>query len=73
MGTETLVAHCGGCASRMVLEETTDGWWFFRCEDCGEETEPRETADEAGEDAVWDGETGERTTWLSIQFYFPVR
>lgn len=49
----TDIAHCGGCASRMVLEQNEDGWLFYRCEDCGEETEPRETAAEAAEDVVW--------------------
>jgi len=51
--TRTEIAHCGVCASRMVLEETADGWLFYRCEDCGEETEPRESAGEAAGDVVW--------------------
>jgi hypothetical protein len=49
----TDIAHCGACASRMVLEQTADGWLFYRCEDCGEETDPRPSAAEAAEDVVW--------------------
>jgi hypothetical protein len=51
--TVTHIAYCGACASRMVREETADGWPFYRCEDCGEETEPRATDAEAAEDVVW--------------------
>jgi hypothetical protein len=52
MATE--IAHCGACASHMVLIETADAWWYV-CTNaaCGEETPPRASAAAAAEDVVW--------------------
>lgn len=57
-GNETLRAHCGACASRMVLRwqinvSRRDGPYWYACEVCGEETTPRPTPTEAAEDVVW--------------------
>ena len=49
---ETLIAHCGACAGRMIMIQAADGIWFV-CRDCGCETTMRPTAAEAGEDVVW--------------------
>lgn len=52
--TITHIAYCGACASRMILIETADAWWYVCTnESCGEETTPRTTPTEAAEDAVW--------------------
>jgi hypothetical protein len=52
MGTETLRAHCGACAGRMIMRQTAEGVWFI-CQNCFTETSMRSTAAEAGEDVVW--------------------
>ena len=49
---ETLIAHCGACAGRMIMRQTADGVWFV-CQNCYTETTLRPTAAEAGEDVVW--------------------
>lgn len=49
---DTLIAHCGACAGRMIMRQTAEGFWFV-CLDCGCETSIRSTAAEAGEDVVW--------------------
>ena len=56
MATE--IAHCGACASRMVLRWQVnaaglDGPFWYACETCGTETDPRATPAEAAEDVVW--------------------
>jgi len=59
MGTETLRAHCGACAARMILHVTRDpatgseSAYWYACLDCGTRTDPRPTAAEAAEDVVW--------------------
>jgi DNA-directed RNA polymerase subunit M/transcription elongation factor TFIIS len=50
--TETLRAHCGACAGRMIMRQSTDSVWFV-CQECGETTDPRPTAAEADDDVVW--------------------
>jgi len=52
MSTETLVAHCGACAGRMILVTTSVGVYFV-CIDCGTQTDLRPTAAEAAADVVW--------------------
>lgn len=52
-GNETLRAHCGACAGRMVLiTDDPAGFWYV-CQACGETTAPRPDAAAAAEDVVW--------------------
>lgn len=51
---QTHRAHCGACSKPMVLmHRTGSGIWYYRCQDCGAQTEPRATAAAAAEDVVW--------------------
>lgn len=59
MGTETLRAHCGACAGRMILhvkrdrETGIDFAYFYGCLECGTMTAQRPTAAAAADDVVW--------------------
>lgn len=61
MTTNTLRAHCGACASRMILHVQRDpvtrieSAFWYACQDpeCSTLTDPRPTAAEAAEDVVW--------------------
>lgn len=56
---DTLRAHCGACAARMILHVQRDpatgseiAYWYT-CLDCGTATDPRPTTAAAAEDVVW--------------------
>ena len=49
---QTHRAHCGACASLMILQIDYKGCYFV-CYECGEQTPPRLTVAEADNDVVW--------------------
>jgi hypothetical protein len=52
MSLQTYIAHCGACGARTVFHVDSYGCYFV-CVECGCMTEPRLTAAEADDDAVW--------------------